>query len=204
MTGRFITFEGIDGAGKSTHLEWYADRLRRRGLAVLLTREPGGSPLAERLRELLLGQPMTITTEILLMFAARQDHLDVVVRPALARGEWVVCDRFTDSTFAYQGAGRGAGCERIAMLEEWVQAGLQPHRTYLFDLPSEEAARRRAGARAPDRFELEDLAFFERVREGYRQRVRQDPGRFVTIDARQGIDEIRRTLQESVDAMTGA
>lgn len=199
MRGRFITFEGIDGAGKSTHLDWFADALRARGATVLRTREPGGSPLAERLRALLLSEAMSITTEILLMFAARQDHLDTVVGPALARGDWVLCDRFTDSTFAYQGAGRGAGSEHIAMLERWVQAGLQPDRTYLFDLPPEEAARRRAGARAPDRFEQEDLDFFGRVRAGYALRVQQDPARFVTIDARQDIAAIRAVLLGSID-----
>ncbi len=201
MRGRFITFEGIDGAGKSTHLDWFADALRARGATVLRTREPGGSPLAERLRALLLSEAMSITTEILLMFAARQDHLDTVVGPALARGDWVLCDRFTDSTFAYQGAGRGAGSEHIAMLERWVQAGLQPDRTYLFDLPPEEAARRRAGARAPDRFEQEDLDFFGRVRAGYALRVQQDPARFVTIDARQDIAAIRAVLQGSIDTL---
>ncbi|HQD84577.1 MAG TPA: dTMP kinase [Quisquiliibacterium sp.] len=168
---------------------------------VLRTREPGGSPLAERLRALLLSEAMSITTEILLMFAARQDHLDTVVGPALARGDWVLCDRFTDSTFAYQGAGRGAGSEHIAMLERWVQAGLQPDRTYLFDLPPEEAARRRAGARAPDRFEQEDLDFFGRVRAGYALRVQQDPARFVTIDARQDIAAIRAVLLGSIDTL---
>ncbi|HPA88857.1 MAG TPA: dTMP kinase [Quisquiliibacterium sp.] len=201
MRGRFITFEGIDGAGKSTHLDWFADALRARGATVLRTREPGGSPLAERLRALLLSEAMSITTEILLMFAARQDHLDTVVGPALARGDWVLCDRFTDSTFAYQGAGRGAGSEHIAMLERWVQAGLQPDRTYLFDLPPEEAARRRAGARAPDRFEQEDLDFFGRVRAGYALRVQQDPARFVTIDARQDIAAIRAVLLGSIDTL---
>jgi len=201
MRGRFITFEGIDGAGKSTHLDWFADALRARGATVLRTREPGGSPLAERLRGLLLTEAMSITTEILLMFAARQDHLDTVVGPALARGDWVLCDRFTDSTFAYQGAGRGAGSEHIAMLERWVQAGLQPDRTYLFDLPPEEAARRRAGARAPDRFEQEDLDFFGRVRAGYALRVQQDPARFVTIDARQDIAAIRAVLLGSIDTL---
>lgn len=201
MRGRFITFEGIDGAGKSTHLDWFADALRARGATVLRTREPGGSPLAERLRALLLSEAMSITTEILLMFAARQDHLDTVVGPALARGDWVLCDRFTDSTFAYQGAGRGAGSEHIAMLERWVQAGLQPDRTYLFDLPPEEAARRRAGARAPDRFEQEDLDFFGRVRAGYALRVQQDPARFVTIDARQDIAAIRAVLLGSIDSL---
>ena len=198
MHGRFITFEGIDGAGKSTHLAWFADQLRAHGVTVLLTREPGGSPLAEQLRTLVLSQPMSMTTELLLMFAARQDHLDTVVGPALTRGEWVLCDRFTDSTFAYQGAGRGAQTDRIAILEQWVQAGRQPDRTFLLDLPPEEAARRRAGARAPDRFEQEDLAFFSRVRGGYARRVQQEPTRFVTIDARQDIDTIRLLLLASI------
>lgn len=201
MTGRFITFEGIDGAGKSTHIDWYAESLRARGREVLVTREPGGTPLAERLRELLLGEPMSIETETLLMFAARREHLERAILPALARGAWVVCDRFTDSTYAYQGGGRGVDAARIAALEDWVQGGFQPHRTYFFDLPAEEAARRRAAARAADRFEAEDLAFFGRVGDAYHGRVRAHPGRFVVVDGRRSIVDIRKMLEEDVASL---
>lgn len=142
MTGRFVTFEGIDGAGKSTHVDWYVERLRARGIDVVLTREPGGSELAETLRELLLRRKMGMQAELLLMFAARSDHLERLIRPALAAGQWVVCDRFTDSTWAYQGSGRGAPAERIAWLEAWVHDDLQPDRSYLFDLAPELAAQR--------------------------------------------------------------
>ena len=128
MSGRFITFEGIDGAGKSTHIDWYAERLRARGIRAITTREPGGSELGEKLRTVLLSQPMTVETETLLMFAARSEHLSQLIRPALADGAWVICDRFTDSTFAYQGGGRGVPLEHIAALEQWVHAGLQPDR----------------------------------------------------------------------------
>jgi dTMP kinase len=198
MSGRFVTFEGIDGAGKSTHIEWFAQRVRARGTEVIVTREPGGTPLAERLRALLLSEPMSVDTETLLMFAARREHLEQLIRPALSRGAWVVCDRFTDSTYAYQGAGRGVPTARIAELERWVHGDLQPHRTYLFDLPAELAAQRRAGARAADRFEGEDVAFFERVRRGYRARVDSAPGRFLVLDSREPIEHIRKQLEESI------
>jgi len=198
MTGRFITFEGIDGAGKSTHIDWYAARVRAHGLQAVVTREPGGTPLAEQLRELLLGEPMSVEAETLLMFAARKEHLDRLIRPALARGAWVVCDRFTDSTYAYQGGGRSVPLERIAMLEDWMQAGLQPDRTYLFDLPAEIAASRRAGTRDADRFEAEDLGFFERVRDGYHRRAHAASDRFMVIDACQTVEEIRNLLEEDI------
>ena len=198
MSGRLITFEGIDGAGKSTHLDWYLGRLRARGVDALLTREPGGSRLAERLRELLLAEPMSLDTELLLMFAARRDHLESLIRPALAAGRWVVCDRFTDSTWAYQGGGRGAAAGRIAWLEEWVHGDLQPHRTYLFDLPSELAARRRAAVRDADRFEREDLDFFDRVREAYLARAAADPGRFLVLDGTRSIEELREVLEQDL------
>ncbi len=194
MKGRFISFEGIDGAGKSTHLEWYAERLREAGRAVLLTREPGGTELAEALRALLLGEAMDARTELLLMFAARQDHLERRVRPALANGTWVVCDRFTDSTLAYQGSGRQGPTERIRALADWIHPDLWPDRTYLFDLPAPEALRRRAQARPADRFEAEDVAFFERVRAGYQALARAEPNRFLVIDANESIDRIRLVL----------
>lgn len=183
MTRRFITFEGIDGAGKSTHIESLAERLRQAGRAVVMTREPGGTALAERLRELVLHSPMDALTEALLVFAARRDHIQQVIAPALARGATVLCDRFTDATFAYQGAGRGFDTSTLATLEGWVQQGLQPDLTFWFDLPAETAAERRAAARSPDRFEQQDAAFFNRVRAGYEARCAQSPQRFARIDA---------------------
>jgi dTMP kinase len=181
--GRFITFEGIDGAGKSTHLEALAQRLRERGATVLCSREPGGTPLAEQLRERVLHDPMDPLTEALLVFAARRDHVQQLIAPALARGETVVCDRFTDATFAYQGGGRGFDAAVLAQLEAWVHGALQPDLTLWLDLPAELAARRRAAARAADRFEQQDLDFFERVRAGYAARAAAAPQRIVCIDA---------------------
>ncbi len=181
--GRFITFEGIDGAGKSSHIEALAAWLRARGQSVQVTREPGGTPLAERLRELVLHQPMDALTESLLVFAARRDHLATAIEPALAAGTTVLCDRFTDASFAYQGGGRGFDLEVLARLEAWVQQGRQPDLTLWFELPPALAAQRRAAARAPDRFESEDQAFFERVHAGYAARATAHPGRFARIDA---------------------
>ncbi len=194
--GRFITFEGIDGAGKSSHIQPFAQTLRSRGIKVIVTREPGGSELAERLRELILLEPMSPTTEMLLAFAARSDHLDRLIRPAIARGEWVICDRFTDSTFAYQGGGRGLPWDQVAWLERSVHPDLQPDLTLLFELPPEVAAQRRAAARAADRIEREDLGFFERVAAGYRKRVAERPERFLVVDARASMDEISKMLHE--------
>lgn len=200
MTGRFITFEGIDGAGKSTHLGALDEWLRRRGNEVLLTREPGGSELAETLRELFLHRPMDALTETLLVFAARRDHLGQVIEPALSRGATVLCDRFTDATFAYQGAGRGFDRDVLAQLEQWVQQGRQPDLTLWFDLPPALAAQRRAAARSPDRFEQQDVDFFTRVRSGYAQRAAAAPQRFVRLDAsleRAAVwRQIEHTLQE--------
>lgn len=183
VRGRFITFEGIDGAGKSSHIEPLAAQLRTGGHVVVVTREPGGTPLAEQLRELLLHAPMDALTEALLVFAARRDHVQQVIAPALARGEMVLCDRFTDATFAYQGAGRGFDCGVLTALESWVHAELQPDLTFWFDLSAEQAAQRLAAARAPDRFEQQDAAFFQRVRNGYRARSEECSQRFVRIDA---------------------
>jgi dTMP kinase len=176
--GRFITFEGIDGAGKSSHLERTVAWLRERGHDVLLTREPGGTPLAENLREWVLHQPMDALTEALLVFAARRDHLVQRIEPALHAGRTVVCDRFTDASFAYQGAGRGFDPAVLLQLEQWVQQGRQPDLTVWFDLPAEVAA-----AREPDRFESQDQAFFERVRNGYAARAAAAPMRFRAVDA---------------------
>ncbi|MBU6190933.1 MAG: dTMP kinase [Betaproteobacteria bacterium] len=193
--GRFITFEGIDGAGKSTHIAPFAALLEARGHRVVITREPGGTELGEQLREITLTQSMAPLTELLLVFAARAEHLAARIRPALARGEWVVCDRFTDSTFAYQGSGRGIGTDRVRVLEALVHPDLQPDHTFLFDLAPSEAARRRAAARAADRFETEDLHFFERVRSGYLERAQESAGRFTLIDGMRGIDDIKKTLE---------
>ncbi|MCU0919081.1 MAG: dTMP kinase [Burkholderiaceae bacterium] len=183
MSGRFITFEGIDGAGKSTHITTLQEWLAAKGREVLLTREPGGSALAELLRELVLHQPMDALSETLLIFAARRDHLQTCIEPALARGATVLCDRFTDATFAYQGAGRGFDLGVLAQLEGWVQRGRQPDLTLWFDLPPQMAAERRAAVRVPDRFEQQDAAFFSRVRDGYARRMAQAPQRFVRLNA---------------------
>ena len=207
MTGRFITFEGIDGAGKSTHLPRYAQSLRAGGIAVMEAREPGGTALAEQIRGWFLHQPTDPQTEALLAFAARSDHLAQAIRPALAAGQWVLCDRFTDSTVAYQGGGRRLGVERVEQLERWLSPVVEPDRTYLFDLDPGEAARRRSQARDADRFEAEDLAFFERVREAYRARVAADAERsgtgwrrIVVIDAGRTPEEIWATLLEDLAA----
>jgi dTMP kinase len=194
MTGRFLTLEGIDGAGKSSFVGWIERRLRAKGTDVVVTREPGGTPVGEQLRQLVLNAEIDPISEALLVFAARKEHLVHRVVPALERGAWVVCDRFTDATFAYQGAGRGVDVERLAMLEDWIQAGLQPDCTILFDLPVAVARRRSAGARAPDRFESEQEAFFERVRQGYLARAARDPRRFHLIDASQPMAEIEAQL----------
>ena len=195
MRGKFITFEGIDGAGKSTHIEWVAERLRARA-NVVTTREPGGTPLGEDLRQLLLHRKMHLETEALLMFAARREHIAEVIEPALVRGDWVISDRFTDATFAYQGGGRGLALDRLAALEQWVQGGIQPDLTLLFDVPLETASARLAGAREPDKFEAESRAFFERTRTEYLRRAAEAPQRFRVIDATRSIDQIRVTLEE--------
>ena len=183
MRGRFITFEGIDGAGKSSHIDTVAQRLRDAGATLVCTREPGGTSLAERLREVVLHATMDALTEALLVFAARRDHLQAVIVPALERGDTVLCDRFTDATFAYQGAGRGLSTDVLGTLERWVQGTLQPDLTLWFDLPAALAAQRRAQARLADRFEGQDLEFFARVRSGYEARAAADPQRFARIDA---------------------
>jgi dTMP kinase len=193
LPGLFISFEGIDGAGKSSHVETLADAFRAQGRAVTVTREPGGTPLAEKLRALALNDAMDPLTEALVMFAARRDHLLQVIEPALARGDVVLCDRFTDATFAYQGHGRGFDLQVLAGLERWVQtvaalpAGRlrQPDLTLWFDLAPEIAADRLAGARAPDKFESQPVEFFRRVASGYAARLAADPARFARLDADQ-------------------
>jgi dTMP kinase len=184
--GRFITFEGIDGAGKSTQIAALADLLRARGFEVLRTREPGGTALGEKLRELLLNVNMHVDTEAMLMFAARREHIAAVIEPALAAGVWVVCDRFTDASYAYQVGGRGLDAARCDALEAWVHPDLAPDLTLLFDLPPALAAARVAATGAnPDRFELEQRDFFERVRAAYLERAQREPGRFRVLDATQ-------------------
>jgi dTMP kinase len=181
--GVFITFEGIDGAGKTTHMDTLEQLLKSQGREVVRTREPGGTPLAEKLRGLFLHDAMDPLTESLLVFAARRDHLVQVILPALARGAWVMCDRFTDATFAYQGGGRGFDLQVLRTLEGWVQDQKQPDLTFLFDLPPEVAASRLAAARQPDRFEAQDTAFFARVRQAYLDRQAHNPTRFALIQA---------------------
>ena len=200
--GRFITFEGIDGAGKTSHIEALAEWLRARGHAVLLTREPGGTPLAERLRELFLHSEMDALTEVLLVFAGRRDHLRAVIEPALARGVLVLCDRFTDATFAYQGGGRGFDPAVLAQLEQWVQTGpaglRQPDLTLWFDLAPALAAQRRAAARNADRLERESAAFFERVRLAYAERAQVAAARFARIQADAPREAVWRQVQQSL------
>ncbi len=200
--GRFITLEGVDGAGKSTQVAWLAERLRQAGKDVVLTREPGGTPLGERLRELILNEPMHLETEALLVFAARREHLAQVILPALAAGRWVVSDRFTDATYAYQGGGRGLGEGRIAILERWVQASLQPDLTLVFDVPIEVARQRLEGsAAALDRFEREQGPFFQRVRNAYLSRAAASNGRMIVIDSNRPPELIKNELEEIVQRL---
>ncbi len=197
VPGKFITLEGVDGAGKSTHLDWLVAHLRGQGRTVVQSREPGGTPLGEKLRELLLHEAMHLETEALLMFAARREHMELVIKPALARGDWVVSDRFTDASFAYQGGGRGLALDKLARLEDWVQEGFQPDLTLLFDLPIGIAAQRMAGAaRQLDRFEQEQADFHERVRAAYLRRAAENPGRIRVIDGSQSIESIRKQLED--------
>lgn len=203
--GKFITLEGIDGAGKTTHLAWLRGRLEQKvgptGHAVVMTREPGGTPLGEALRNILLHESMDLETEALLMFAARREHLAQVIEPALVRGDWVLSDRFTDATFAYQGGGRGLPRDKLEALERWVQGGFQPDLTVLFDVPPETASARRGAAREPDRFESESDAFFTRTRAEYLRRAEEAPYRFAIVDSTQSIEEIRRQLDGIVAAL---
>lgn len=196
MRGKFITLEGIDGAGKSTHIPYLADLIRARGESVTITREPGGTELGERLRDLLLNKVMHADTELMLMFAARCEHLNARILPLLEAGEWVLCDRFTDASYAYQGGGRGIAWARLASLEQWVQRGLQPDLTLLFDLDPQLALERRSQDRSADRFEAETLAFFTRVRAAYLERADAEPLRFQVIDAARTPDLVRAELEE--------
>ncbi len=194
MRGKFITLEGVDGAGKSTFIPWIERRIRSKGVEVLVTREPGGTAVGELLRQILLGEKMSARTETLLMFAARQEHIAKVIEPALVAGRWVLCDRFTDATFAYQGAGREMREDDIAILERWVQGDLQPDLTVLFDLPVEVARTRSLAVRSPDRFESERMEFFVRVREGYLRRAAQYAERIRIVDASQPPADVERQL----------
>ena len=197
--GRFITFEGIDGAGKSTHIAGVAELIRLHGYQVVSTREPGGTPLGEKLRELLLHEPMHLETEAMLMFAARREHLARVIEPALARGDWVVCDRFSDATYAYQGGGRGLDKAKFTVLEQWVHGHLQPDLTFLFDLPPGVAEQRiSAQGRELDRFEQEKRDFHVRVRAAYLERAAAAPRRIAVINADQPLEEIKKLVEEKV------
>ncbi len=196
--GRFVTFEGIDGAGKSTHLAWAADFLRGRGVGLIVTREPGGTILGERLRQILLAGDQRIhpETETLMMFTARRQHLEDVILPALQRGDWVLCDRFTDASFAYQGGGRGVAKDKLEVLERWVHPDLQPDLTLLFDVRAELGQSRVAGVKSPDRFEREDVGFFSRVRNAYLERLQQWPNRMVRVDGSKSIADIQGELEQ--------
>ena len=193
--GLFVSVEGIDGAGKTTHVNALQARWEAQGRDVVRTREPGGTELAEALRELVLHQAMDPLTESLLVFAARRDHLTRVIEPALARGAWVLCDRFTDATFAYQGGGRGFDLQVLSTLEGWVQQGRQPDLTLVFDVDPAVAAARLSAARAPDRFEAQDLDFFRRVQAGYQARMDATPERFARVDAGQSIEQVAEQVQ---------
>ena len=201
--GKFITFEGVDGAGKSTHIAAFAETLRQHGKTVITTREPGGTALGEQLRELLLHQPMHLETEALLMFAARREHLAQLITPALMRGEWVISDRFTDASFAYQGSGRGLSLDKLTQLEHWVQGDLQPDLTLLFDVPLEVARERLQRTRDLDKFEQEQDDFFVRVRQVYLQRAQQFPQRIRVIDSTRPIDQISAELQQLAAELCG-
>jgi len=203
MRGRFITLEGIDGAGKSTHLQWLAGLLESRGIPLRVTREPGGTGLGEKLRQMLLDRDQRLhpETEALLMFAARREHLDKVIVPALDAGTWVLCDRFTDATYAYQSGGSGLAWDRIAALEQWVQQGLQPDITLCFDIAPEVGRARSARIKQPDRFEQEKDAFFSRVRQAYLRRAREHPERMHVIDGGEPVADIQIKLEVLISSI---
>lgn len=197
--GRFISFEGIDGAGKSTQHAWLVDFLRKQGKSVVATREPGGTPLGEKLRALLLSEPMHLETEALLMFAARREHIELVIEPGLARGDWVICDRFVDASFAYQGGGRGLAWDKLECLADWVLGDLKPDLTLIFDAPVSVAQQRlHAGTSNPDRFEQEQVEFFERVRDAYLRLAAENPSRIKLIDATQTLEDINKLLENII------
>ncbi|MEY3744284.1 MAG: hypothetical protein RLZZ541_1339 [Pseudomonadota bacterium] len=196
MTGKFITLEGMDGAGKSTHIGNIIEMLESRGHEVISTREPGGTPLGEQLREVILHEKMHAETETLLMFAARREHIACVIAPALARGAYVLSDRFTDATYAYQCGAKGVSASKIELLEQWVQADLQPDITLLFDVPVEVSIQRLSTARAPDKFERENAEFFTRIRHAYLQRAIENPVRFRIIDADRPLEIVKKSVED--------
>ncbi|HEY8355370.1 MAG TPA: dTMP kinase [Methylophilaceae bacterium] len=198
MRGKFITLEGLDGAGKSTHIPAIIAGLQSKGVEVVSTREPGGTELGEALRELLLHRSMDAETETLLMFAARREHIAQVIAPALARGAYVVSDRFSDASFAYQSGGRGVSAEKIAQLESWVHPNLQPDLTILFDVPVEVSVARLTSARSPDKFESQNAAFFERIRNAYLQRAAASPERFRIIDGNQPLASVEQAVRQII------
>ena len=197
--GRFITFEGIDGAGKSTHIGYVTALLKAAGKSVVSTREPGGTTLGEKLRDLLLHEPMHLETEALLMFASRREHVAQVIEPAIARGEWVLSDRFTDASFAYQGGGRGLDRGKLDALEQWVHPHLQPDLTLLFDVPLDVARARLDATRTLDRFEAEQADFFARVKGEYLRRAAMSGGRIVVVDSTLAIDDVRTALRSALE-----
>lgn len=201
--GKFITLEGIDGAGKSTQLAWIVELLQHAGLNVVVTREPGGTPLGEQLRALLLDKSISMhpETEALLMFAARREHLDKVILPALTQGQWVISDRFTDASFAYQGGGRGLDSGKLSILEQWVQGTLQPDLTLYFDVPVEVGQQRVSQIKSVDRFEKEQADFFQRVRAAYLDRARQFPDRIKIIDSSQSLAEVKAAVERTLKVM---
>lgn len=201
MNAKFITLEGMDGAGKSTHIFSIIELLSARGVEVVSTREPGGTELGERLRELLLHEAMHPETETLLMFAARREHIAQVIKPALARGACVLSDRFTDATYAYQCGAKGVDASKIELLEHWVQDSLQPDMTLLFDVPVEVSMQRLSAARTPDKFERESADFFTRIRNAYLQRAQQNPARFRVIDSNQPLAEVAKSVAEAIASL---
>ncbi|WP_036303198.1 dTMP kinase [Methylotenera sp. L2L1] len=201
MKAKFITLEGMDGAGKSTHISSIIELLSARGVEVVSTREPGGTELGERLRELLLHEAMHPETETLLMFAARREHIAHVIVPALARGAYVLSDRFTDATYAYQCGAKGVAASKIELLEQWVQDGLQPDMTLLFDVPVEVSMQRLSAARTPDKFERESADFFTRIRNAYLQRAQQNPARFKVIDSNRPLEEVAQSVMQAIASL---
>ena len=199
--GKFITLEGMDGAGKSTHIPTIIAALKARGIEVVSTREPGGTRLGEQLRALLLTDAMHPETETLLMFAARREHIDSVIQPALKRGAWVLSDRFTDATYAYQCGAKGVDSKKIKQLEKWVQGSLQPDLTLLFDVPVEISMTRLSNAREPDKFEREDAKFFEKLRQAYLTRASENPSRFRVINANQALDKVKILVEEIISTI---
>ncbi len=201
MRGKFITLEGMDGAGKSTHIPDIIKLIEGKGVEVISTREPGGTVLGEQLRTLLLNEPMHPETETLLMFAARREHIAQIIEPALSRGAWVLSDRFTDATYAYQSGGRGVLANKVIELEAWVQGGLQPDLTLLFDVPVEVSVARLASARTPDKFERESADFFTKIRNAYLDRARNNPNRFCIINSNQTLEDVKVEVKNVISSL---